>query len=357
MEKINQLLEVSKSVLVDCSLENGGIVAANTTKKNYPPQAKNYFYIWPRDAAFACIAADNLGISTIPENFFYWCMEYAEDFTKNGLFYEKYYPNGLKALHRFQPDQTGALLYAVWYHLTKVTKPSFSDIYTDLIQKAADGICSVWDADHFTLPANDLWEERMCFPDLRENFSYSLAACIRGLRAANEIIPSQRWEQVAQEMQARLDKHFIGYFIRSFGKIPDYSIDASMLGLVYPFEIYKASDQRMVDTVETLVQRLSINGGIHRYEHDEYDGWMTNGHHRNKGAGAWPLLNFWLAIYAHRNGEYATAKRYYYWVVERVEAEGYIPEQIFDNDIQVSVCPLLWSHVMFINASREMNLI
>ncbi len=34
---------------------------------------------------------------------------------------------------------------------------------------------------------------------------------------------------------------------------------------------------------------------------------------------------------------------------------NYIPEQIFENDIQVSVSPLLWSHSMFVIASEELN--
>ena len=36
--------------------------------------------------------------------------------------------------------------------------------------------------------------------------------------------------------------------------------------------------------------------------------------------------------------------------------EDYIPEQIFDNDIQVSVSPLAWSHVMFLIAGRFLKL-
>gem|GEM_PF-1330418 len=41
--------------------------------------------------------------------------------------------------------------------------------------------------------------------------------------------------------------------------------------------------------------------------------------------------------------------RYYDWVLERTDE--FIPEQIFDNEIQVSVSPLLWSHAMFVIAS------
>ena len=106
-QMIRKLLTITKTIIKDCSLDNGGIVAANSVKEYYPPNAKNYFYVWPRDAAFACIAADELGINNVPENFFAWCLNRAEGFAESGLFYEKYYPNGLKALSNFQPDQTG----------------------------------------------------------------------------------------------------------------------------------------------------------------------------------------------------------------------------------------------------------
>ena len=115
------------------------------------------------------------------ENFFAWCLNRAEGFAKSGLFYEKYYPNGLKALSNFQPDQTGSVLFALWHHYRNDLERAST--YHDLIRLGADGICSVWEKDHFTEITNDLWEERLCFPDLLENFSYSLAACIKGLNA------------------------------------------------------------------------------------------------------------------------------------------------------------------------------
>jgi GH15 family glucan-1,4-alpha-glucosidase len=338
-------------------MENGGIVAANSTKKYFPVNAKNYFYIWPRDAAYACIAADILGFRDIQQNFFHWCLNNAEGFSSDGLFYEKYYPNGLKALPRFQPDQTGAVLYAIWHHLTRDQSIGRGAMYDELIEKAANGICSVWENDHFRINTYDLWEERTCFPDLHENFTYSLAACIRGLQCANELIPNSNWLVVAQEMKSRLDEHFLDFFIRSYGDIPDKRIDASVLGLVYPFDIYDPKDDRIIASIQEVEDKLSINGGIHRYEHDEYDGWMQDGEHRKKGAGAWPMLNFWLSVYFQRAGNSDRANYYFKWVLDRIGVSNAIPEQIFENDIQVSVSPLLWSHSMFVIASKELNFI
>jgi GH15 family glucan-1,4-alpha-glucosidase len=195
----------------------------------------------------------------------------------------------------------------------------------------------------------------LCFPDLLENFSYSLAACIKGLRCAHEMIPTRKWLRTATEMKGRLDRHFLGYFVRSYGKMTDKRIDASIIGLVYPNDVYDANDPMMLSSIKEIEGKLIINGGVHRYEHDQYDGWMLEQRHRNKGAGAWPLLNFWLSIYYLIQGDRAKAEKYYNWVLDRMIGTDYIPEQIFENDIQVSVSPLLWSHTMFALASKQLG--
>lgn len=248
------------------------------------------------------------------------------------------------------------LLFMRYGIILPITRKKKELKYLELIKKASNGICNVWDSNHFKLNTNDLWEERLCFPDLDENFTYSLASCIKGLTCANELLPNQIWVKVAEEMKHRLDMHYKDFFVRSFGKIPDNRIDASVIGLVFPFEIYDPNDFRIINTINEIERKLSKNGGIYRYEHDEYDGWMVEGEHRKKGAGAWPLLNFWLAIYYKRKGDTGKAIYYYNWVLDRIN-DDYIPEQIFDNDIQVSVSPLLWSHVMFIIATKELNLL
>lgn len=349
--KIRRLIETSRQVILDCALENGAIVAANCFKEYFPKEAKYYTYVWPRDASFTCVAADILGIGNIQERFFDWCANRAADFRKTGVFFQNYFANGLKASGNFQPDQTGSVLWAVWHHYKNdLKKPSKHGI---LIRKAANGMCKKWAGNHFRDVTNDLWEERFAFPDLEENFTYSLAACVKGLECANEMIRNKKWIDAAGQMRERLMDHYAGHFLRSYGKLGDGRIDASMLGLVYPFEVFSPSDKKVVATVKELEKKLVIAGGIHRYEGDEYDGWVYDSMHRNKGAGAWPILNFWLSIYYARLGYRERALQFYNWVLDRVEK--FIPEQIFENRVQVSVKPLCWSHAMFVIASKELG--
>jgi GH15 family glucan-1,4-alpha-glucosidase len=190
---------------------------------------------------------------------------------------------------------------------------------------------------------------------LEDNFTYSLAACIKGLRCANEIIPNKEWMNTADSMFKRLKKHYKDYFVRSYGKLTDQGIDASSLGLVYPFNLFQLDDPRIVATVEQVEKKLVTHGGVHRYEGDEYDGWMWGSLHRKKGAGAWPILNFWMSICYAKLGNREKALQYYEWPLKR--AKEFLPEQIFDNNLQVSVRPLCWSHAMFIIASKELGFI
>lgn len=353
--KIEKLLNTSKQVINDCCLENGGIVAANSTMPYYPKDANNYFYVWPRDASYICLAADAIGLENIQENFFTWLSSRADGWKETGLFYEKYYPNGLKALKKFQPDQTGSVLLAV-YNFVKKDKAKINK-HKKLVINSAQGICKVWRNDHFIIPTNDLWEERLTFPDIKGNFSYSLAACIKGLQCANKLFPDRKYIKTANQMKQALIKSARreGNFFRSFGRLNDKRIDAGLLGLVYPFEIVRVNSALAKKTIKLIENKLVKDCGVYRHEHDDYDGWMFEKFFRSKGAGYWPLLNFWMSIVLNKAGRKKEAMKYYNKVVD--STNKFIPEQIFDNNIQKSVSPLCWSHAMFILASRELGIL
>jgi GH15 family glucan-1,4-alpha-glucosidase len=353
-QQILELLKTSKEIIKDCSLPNGAIIAANSTKSYFPKETKYYKFVWPRDAMYICIAANILGLK-IHEKFFNWCMK-AEGWKQTGLFYEKYCINGKKALYHFQPDQTGSILIAI-YDYYKNNKKNYRK-YEELIKKSANGLSKVWNKNHFKLVTQDLWEERLCFPDLKDNFTYSLAICAKGLECANKLIPNKTWEKTSNEMKKVLLKNFKNNFYRSFGKINDERIDASLLGLVWPSELISTKDERMKKTVELIEDKIIKNWRIYRYENDEYDGWMYKKKtHRKKGAGYWPLLNFWMTIYHLKNGNKNKALKYYNKVLKDMKNKKYLPEQFFNNKIQVSVSPLCWSHSMFVIASKELKFI
>jgi GH15 family glucan-1,4-alpha-glucosidase len=380
--KIEEVFEESIKVIKDCSLRNGAIVAANILDESYPKDVKSYFYVWPRDASFVCYAADLVSLHKISEKFFEWCWEKAELFRENGVFLaNKYYPHGRMAgdfdvgikpneiknkkvreiaesqsftrlfYANFQPDQTASLIWAIYEH------SKFKDIekFKPILEKAADGISNFWSKNCFKVPTYDLWEEKAALPKLQQVHTYSLAMCKKALECAVEILGyNNRWLKCAKQMKKVLEKCYLnGYFVKTYGKIVNKIVDSSSLGLVWPSEAFDAKDERIVKTVEKIVEKNEIRGGIFRYPGDRYDGRISFGKLCLGGAGAWPVLNFWLSIYYSKAQKKKEALKYFNCVLERVENK--IPEQI-KNDKPASIIPLAWSHAMFIIAGKFLDL-
>jgi GH15 family glucan-1,4-alpha-glucosidase len=347
--KIEQLLESSRQLILDCCLENGAIVAANTDKAYYPHKVNNYRYVWPRDVSFTLYAAYLLGITNIRQPFISWLLKRAENFSEKGLIYQRYATNGPRDTEfggQYQPDQAGALLWSLLETNEKLDKNT-----EQVIRLAANGLCQNWKKDHFNIPTNDLWEERQTFPELKESFSYTLASCSFGLYKAYERFKENRWRSVSYEMRDALDA-FENYYYRENGKLPDKRIDASVMGMIWPFQIIPVNDKHL-RSIEMVRDKLMTPLGVKRYEHDEYDGRIDDLNHWKKGAGAWPLLTFWFVIALSRTNQAKEAKRIFDSYINQFNQ--YIPEQVFDNEFQYSVSPLCWSHSMFVIAASELG--
>jgi len=399
---VKELIQISKNIIEDSSLENGAIVAANSDKLTYPATIQDYRYVWIRDASYVCISADLLGLRDIPERFFDWCLYRAEGFKNTGFFLNAYNVNGTIAgtlippaavkaprkvrdryiyvIHhgtQFQPDQNGSLLIAIDHHVKHFDIRDLSR-FEKLIRITASGICDTWHNGKFVLPYFDLWEERCIFPAQKRYHTYSLAMCIAGLRAAIELMGKKRkWTQTEKEMSGvfselySCNKNLIprtystgSISRRSKIRKDDFQPDTSLLGLVYPSGILNPLDEKMKATIKEIVKKNTIdNGGLMRYPGDVYCGGVRKGWVTLTGAGAWPLLNFWMAIYQCLCNNRENAERYFRWPLERIDlprkigidviSRGkYIPEQIFKDKTKLSICPLVWSHAMFIIAAK-----
>ena len=359
-QKIKKIITASQRVFNDCALENGAIIAANTDLRSYPKRAANYHFVWPRDAAFVCVAAQKISLKNIQEKFFVWLNDRPERFKKEGLLFQNYAPNGIMEKDNFQPDQAGAVLWAIYEYFKNDLKEATK--YETLIRRLADGLASDWQGTHFFHHTVDLWEEsnRHTSSVYENNHTYSLAACARGLELANLMIKNNLWLEKAKQMRTRIDFAYdsrADRFLRNKGKeVTDWTIDGSLLGLVWPFEIIRADDPRMIKTVDKIEKELVIAGGAHRYENDMYDGEGSG----QEGAGAWPILNFWLSIYWVMRGEQKKAEKYFSWVLQKLEEDNYgdlVPEQIFTDNGRRGVYPLAWSHAMFVLAAEKLNVI
>ncbi|MFH0853509.1 MAG: glycoside hydrolase family 15 protein [bacterium] len=353
-QQVKSLVKSSQRVLSDCALSNGAIVAANTGTACHPREAADYCCVWPRDAAFVIAAAPLIDLS-IARPFFQWLDECPEDFKKEGLLYANYTPNGrLGSLKKmFEPDQAGTVLWAIDQHLNR--HPDDLKTLKPLIERLANGLVGAWNGKYFIPNSADVWEDnlRMSSAKMENNFTYSIAACSKGLSLAQVRISNRKWKKTAGEMLKRVNEAWsdeLGYFSRNHGKITDRNVDASLLGLVWPFELLPPDDDRIIKTVAKIENILVEHGGVHRYQYDYFDSEGTAW----DGGGAWPLLNFWMSIYWSRRGNRKRALAYFQWVLERVDE--FIPEQIF-NDFRVGIYPLAWSHAMFLLAAQELKIL
>ena len=158
-------------------------------------------------------------------------------------------------------------------------------------------------------------------------------------------------------MKNVLEKSFIpkyGYFVKTVGKKVDKTIDSSSLGLIWPSECFPPTDPRVIATIKQIEKKCVKGRGVYRYPNDLYDGRIANHTILLGGAGAWPLLNFWMSIYYTLAENRERGLKYFTWVLERVGNK--IPEQI-KNDKPISIIPLAWAHAMFILAGKFLNLI
>lgn len=329
-------------IIKEASLENGAIIAANTDSPLYPTEATSYRYVWISDASFVCVAADILqkrkrGIFDLQERFFDWCLNKPEGFDETNLFYQKYHTNGRKADFQYQPHHAGLLMWAIYHHYQ-----GKSNEHNALVERIGRGLQSIWDNDHFDIETYDIWEERRTYPGLGDNHVLSLASSISAFRRADKMLGGHNFRNIANKMEDVLRK------MELRRSTFDNVLDMSLLGLVYPFEVIKP--RALLPLANQFHWELeTYRGMFHRYTGDTYDGWLHEGKSRFKGAGTWPLLNFWIAIYFAKYGNMNRAKFYFNKIVDQIKTP-YIPEQL-----GVVELPLNWATAMYVIAREELG--
>lgn len=367
-QKIEKIIKKTKGVFDDCLLPNGCLVAAPSHMSYYSSRAKSYLYCWPgRDLGFNVTAGLHIDKNIFNE-VLSWTWDRAENYQKSlekwkeGLLFRSYHPNGRLRENHFQPDQVGTLLWAIYEYSKRGQLPV---VAKKMIKKSTKGLINAWDKNHFSLFAEDLWEERITHPRFKNNLTYSLAACIAGLEASDKIISNKKARETATQMRSLIEREAYdkksGYFLRRFGGTVqgDKNIDASLLALIWPFRIMKAKDKRMIKTVKAIERNLTDSRGVYRYQFDQYEGEIedTDLHYR-MGAGTWPLLTFWMSIIQSKMGNRKKAEKYFWLVLDQIDDDLLMPEQIFPkDDSRIGVKPLLWSHAMFVHAAVELGYI
>jgi oligosaccharide amylase len=352
--------------------DDGAILAAND--RDVAQRATDlYSYLWTRDGSFVAAAMDDAGYAEVTRAFFALCSRIVDP---NGYFLQKYNPDGTVAsgwhaswdasrsrvLVPIQEDETALVLWALWKHYEKHRDIDFAHrLYDSLVIKCANFMTVFRNAQTgLPSPSWNLWENS------RGIHTFTCATVVAGLRAAARFAELfaeagrvRLYTDAANEIVAAMAKHLYsdahGRFLRALvidnndELHEDATVDSSLFGLFY-FDCFPADDPRVAATMNAVVAKLSVGGGVARFENDDY----MRTDETSVGNG-WFICTLWLAEYyiaiARTPEHLESAMSILKWVSASAFPSGILSEQLDPGSGEhVSVSPLTWSHSTFVAA-------
>ncbi|MEP6977560.1 MAG: glycoside hydrolase family 15 protein [Thermoleophilia bacterium] len=332
-----------------------------------------YGFVWGRDLAYIVLGMLAAGRADEARAALRWLVRTQ---VPEGLWLQRHWTEGRLApswgLH--QIDETGAVLFAFEAACEELADPVLERELWPAMRRGADFLLAFRDdATGLPRPSVDLWEER------QGQHAYSAAAIYGGLCSAAKMARRQEPELAAgyaggaHDVQQAIERHLWsdehGRYLRSRcvglevpGEEPplfdsglpypnhavgaveelDATVDASLLGLSWPFGAVDADSPRMRATVEAIERELvEDGGGVLRYTDDDY-----------RGGNAWILTTLWLGLHRRRAGDEDGLRQTVEFALSRQTALGLLPEQVTREGDPAWVLPLTWSHAMLLLAAR-----
>lgn len=358
---------------------NGAIVAA-TDSDILRFNRDTYSYVWPRDGAIVARALDMAGYRELARSFFAFCAEVISD---GGYFLHKYNPDGSigsswqpwvqdgQPQLPIQEDETALVVWALWHHFRTWRDVEFvTNLYESVVKPAANFMVDYRDPEtRLPRPSYDLWEEKLGVSTFTASTVYA------GLRAARSFADSygetrlaEKYRRAADEIKSGMDKYLYNNKLNRFIKMlevrpggkmkEDLTLDSSLYS-IFAFGPYDVADERVVNTMRAVLERLWCRtwvGGMARYENDYYQQISRD---TDKVPGnPWIVCSLWLAQYYIARSRSAEglqdAINMLDWVASRALKSGVLAEQLDPNTGDpVSVSPLSWSHATYIMTVLE----
>ncbi len=275
---------------------NGGVIAGFHNGA-YP-------YVWPRDAVYAAVTLARTGHLSEAAGVYEWMKTTTyrdfEPWGRKGFWKQKYSTDGYVIWGAPQIDETAVFPWGLWYQYQLTGDSFFLSQYVDQVRDSVESMTRdssdsrLRYEEAFNLVySNNVWE------DSYDTFIYSNANVIRGLWDAGSIFnalglssegasATGKGNMIKSGLDARLDWN-------------GENTDISQLGIVYPFNIYSATDARSARVIDRIngvaLDAFGNNhplvnftgehaGTINRYWGDGY--W--NG-------GPWFLSTAWYGLY------------------------------------------------------------
>jgi GH15 family glucan-1,4-alpha-glucosidase len=298
---------------IDAILRNqspsGAIVAS--------PDFAQYHFCWLRDGSFSAFALDRAGEHQASGRYHAWVNEAiggisgiiddviekmlrGEDLDPTIMPPARFSLDGTSVIDdwpNFQIDGYGTWLWSLGQHLVESNQTALPKQLRSSVARAARYL-----ATFATSPCYDVWEEN------GSAVHTSTLACVYGgLTTAARLLDDADLLESARSVKTRLHGATInGVYAKSS---ENSDVDASELWLLEPFHLVEIGDPVFAETVSTIEERLTLDGGIRRYSTDVYF-----------GSGAWPVLTASLGWYAVATGDLEKAKRCLSWISARFDA-------------------------------------
>ncbi len=341
--------------------ETGGISAAVEVDEKLT-KCGRYTYCWPRDAVFITNAMDILNMKKEVEKFYKIFCRNTQ--SRNGMWEQRFYTDGrLAPCWGYQIDETASVIYGVYNHYLATLDKKFLKDNLKMLEKATKFLKEytkdVLSKENKMHLSYDLWE-------MHEGIHlYSMASIYAGFDAMIKIYDKLKDEftknRVKQENVNKEKENLRNILVeikefclqnfydenkKSFVRnIEDRKMDISILGIVYPFNMFTAKEKKVLNTVEKLNMTIrTYTGGYQRFENDHYmDG------------KPWVISNLWMANYYLETGENKKAKECFDFVLKTAGKHGFLSEQIDNNSMAPAwIIGLGWSHAMFIITLQKM---
>lgn len=186
-KKINSLKQEAREFIKNSALPNGAIVTVNSEK--YPEEKnKELHFVFPEEAALACLTGPELGLTGIQEPFLRW-LEKTENLASNKLLYQSYSANGLIKQRKVVSRQNAVVLWVIY----KLSKKNIlqAEKFENLTNLLAKGLLSLPQSqkihklglfcaykltrDKIYLPGSQKSSEKIMYNSCFDNFSAKLS--------------------------------------------------------------------------------------------------------------------------------------------------------------------------------------
>jgi GH15 family glucan-1,4-alpha-glucosidase len=378
MDYVNQLHRHSVETILKNQSQTGAYFAS--------PNFNSYTYSWLRDGSFIAHAMCCAGEYGSARAFLAWVNRTICRYANKVDYIEKSL-NQAASLHdsdflhtrfteqgdevtvdkdwgNFQPDGYGTWLWALEEYIKLTDDQALLDEAREGVMLTVRYLSLVWQ-----LPNYDCWEEH---PEYIH--PYTLGAIYAGLRSASRLAHrfTPALDAVDIEHSAAQVKEFIlnfavvdGLMVKhvlpqmesSLPKgIAEAGVDASLMGLVVPFNLLAVEDPKAVALLKRIETDLHRpGGGVYRYLRDTYF-----------GGGEWVLLSCWLGWCYARQNENEKAEQLLQWAIQQADGNLNLAEQVSQYTLHPEYIkpwqekwgqvanPLLWSHAMFLILEHEL---